>query len=35
LSEIVIENPPKEAIIVVEISSFQLENISKFSPILE
>uniref|UniRef100_A0A7C3J678 UDP-N-acetylmuramoylalanine--D-glutamate ligase n=1 Tax=candidate division WOR-3 bacterium TaxID=2052148 RepID=A0A7C3J678_UNCW3 len=32
LSEIVIENPPKEAIIVVEISSFQLENISKFSP---
>ncbi|MEO0288676.1 MAG: UDP-N-acetylmuramoyl-L-alanine--D-glutamate ligase [candidate division WOR-3 bacterium] len=32
LSEIVIENPSKDAIIVVEISSFQLENISKFSP---
>ncbi|HAF08062.1 MAG: UDP-N-acetylmuramoyl-L-alanine--D-glutamate ligase [bacterium] len=32
LSEIVIENPPKDAIITVEISSFQLENISKFSP---
>ncbi len=32
LSEIVISEPPKDSIIVVEISSFQIENISKFSP---